>query len=392
MMDLAQLKTKRILFTFTIMVIIAAAVFHINTVINYLLAFIELFNPFFVGLAIAYFFNVFMVIVEKRIKNRFGKYRRLVSFGVTLTLLVLIVTFVLFNVVPNMVQSIRELVESLKGLDATINSLVGSNQGWLAGFDIQIPELDFDFDTILATLQNNYQLLLGGLSSYATRAIGGLSTFFIGLFFSIYLILYKEKLVYQTRRVLYALVEEKRVDGILEVASLANRTFKNFITGQCLEALILGLMFALSMTLLKLPYAMLVGSLVSVMALIPIVGAFISFLIGFFLILIVDFNQALLFAGLYLVLQQIEGNLIYPNVVGSSVGLPSIWTFASVVVGGSLFGVVGMFVMIPLVSVGYTLFKKHIDKRHSSLGIDARKFYGGQAVAAAVDDGDDDGI
>ncbi len=384
-MDFAQLNTKKILFIFTFMVMIGAAVFNIGTVVNYTLAFIEIFNPFLVGLAIAYFINVFMVIIERWLKDRFGKYQRLVSFGLTVTILVAIIAFVLFNVVPNMVASIGELIENIGGLDVTINDFVTANQGLLDRLGIRIPDLNIDMDMFVTTLQNNYQLLLGGFSSYATRAIGGLSTFFIGLFFSIYLILYKEKLLFQARRMLYALLEEKRVDGILEIATLANKTFRNFITGQCLEALILGAMFAISMGLIGLPYALLVGSLISVMALIPIVGAFISFLIGFFLIVLVDFNQALIFAGLYLVLQQIEGNLIYPKVVGSSVGLPSIWTFASVVVGGSLFGVVGMFVMIPLVSVVYALVRGHVNKRHLAKDIDPRKFRGLPPMPAAMD-------
>ena len=373
-MKLEELSLKKLMVMFTLMVIIGAAIFNLGTTMNYLLGFVALFNPFFVGLAIAYFINVFMVIIEKRLKDRFGKYQRLVSFGLTMLVLVAIMTFVLLNVIPNLVLSIKELVDNIQGLDATVNDFLAANQGLLSSLNIRVPEFNFDVTTLVTTLQNNYDLLWGGFSTYATKAIGGISTFFIGLFFSFYLIISKEKLIYQTRRLLYAFLPERTVDRILAVGNLANSTFTSFITGQCLEALILGLMFTITMGLLGLPYALLVGSLVCVMALIPIVGAFISFVIGFFLILLVDVNQALVFAGVYLVLQQIEGNLIYPNVVGSSVGLPSIWTFASVVLGGSLFGVIGMFVMIPLASVAYTLLKDYVRSRNEKDKIDPIKF------------------
>ena len=165
------------------------------------------------------------------------------------------------------------------------------------------------------------------------------------------------------KKALYALLPKNVVTYTLHVCSLANKTFASFITGQCIEAVILGSMFFVTMTLFRFPYAMLVGVLIAFTALIPVFGGFIGCWIGFFLILMVSPVQAIVYLGLFLVLQQIEGNLIYPHVVGNSVGLPSIWVLAAVTLGGSLMGVVGMLVFIPLVSVIYALFREWVYKR-----------------------------
>ena len=193
--------------------------------------------------------------------------------------------------------------------------------------------------------------------------MSGVTTFVIAFVFACYILLQKEKLRVQVRKVMYAFLSEKRVEWCLEVSSLTARSFSNFLTGQCVEAMILGMMFFIAMTIFNMPYAMLVGVLIAFTALIPIFGAFIGCVIGAFLILMVDPLQALGFVIMFLVLQQIEGNLIYPKVVGSSVGLPSIWVLAAVTVGGSLMGVVGMLIFIPIVSVVYNLFRASVYKR-----------------------------
>ncbi len=165
-----------------------------------------------------------------------------------------------------------------------------------------------------------------------------------------------------------AILPAKKVEYILHVCSLSHRTFSSFITGQCLEAVILGVMFFVSMSILRFPYALLVGILVAFTALIPVFGAFIGCVVGAFLILMVNPMQALGFVILFFVLQQLEGNLIYPHVVGNSVGLPSIWVLAAVTVGGSLMGIVGMLVFIPLASVIYALVREWVYKRLEGKG------------------------
>ena len=204
--------------------------------------------------------------------------------------------------------------------------------------------------------------------------VSGVSTFVIALIFSFYILLQKEKLARQGRQVFYALLPLKAADRVLEILRLTDRTFSGFLSGQCLEACILGTMFVVAMTLFRMPYALLVGVLIALTALIPIVGAFIGCGVGALLIAITDPWKALMFVVLFLVLQQIEGNLIYPHVVGSSVGLPSIWVLAAVTLGGKLMGVAGMLFFIPLCSVLYALFRGYVKDRLAKKQVPAKKW------------------
>ena len=160
-------------------------------------------------------------------------------------------------------------------------------------------------------------------------------------------------------------MKKERAEKIVSVLSLTHQTFSSFLSGQCLEAVILGTMFVVTMLILQLPYAWLMGVIITVTALIPMVGAFIGCFIGAFLILIISPVKALVFVIMFLVLQQLEGNLIYPHVVGKSVGLPGMWVLMAVTIGGSLLGIVGMLVFIPLFSVCYVLFREFVNKRLS---------------------------
>ena len=225
-----------------------------------------------------------------------------------------------------------------------------------------VNNLQFDWNKIMnmgfSFFQSGAGSVLDSTIAAAKTIVEFFTTFFIAFVFAIYILLQKEKLNVQTRKVLFAFVRKGRAEAILEVCSLTYSTFSSFLTGQCVEAVILGSMFVVVMTLIKLPYALLVGILIAFTAWIPIFGAFIGCGVGAFLIFMVDPMKALMFIVLFLVLQQIEGNFIYPHVVGNSVGLPSMWVLAAVSIGASLMGVVGMLIFIPLVSVVYALFRE----------------------------------
>ena len=193
--------------------------------------------------------------------------------------------------------------------------------------------------------------------SAVSSIVSGLATFFIAFSFACYILFQKEQLHVQIRKVCFAFLSKQKANALLKICSLIYRTFANFLTGQCLEAVILGSMFAVTLSILKMPYALLIGTIIAFTALIPIFGAFIGCALGCFLIFMVSPKQALLFLLVFLLLQQIEGNLIYPHVVGGSVGLPSIWVLAAVTIGGNLMGIIGMLIFIPLVSVFYTIFR-----------------------------------
>ena len=184
--------------------------------------------------------------------------------------------------------------------------------------------------------------------------------FFIAFSFACYILFQKEKLHVQIRKVFFAFIPKQKAEAFLKICSLTYQTFANFLTGQCVEAVILGSMFVVTLSILKMPYALLIGTLIAFTALIPIFGAFIGCAVGCFLIFMISPKQAILFIIVFLILQQIEGNLIYPHVVGGSVGLPSIWVLAAVTIGGNLMGIVGMLIFIPLVSVLYTIFREFV--------------------------------
>ena len=227
-------------------------------------------------------------------------------------------------------------------------------------------------DSAVAFFQNGAGNVLNSTMSAIGSIVSGVATFVIAFVFACYVLLQKEKLSVQVRKVMYAFLPEKKVEWCLEVCSLAAKSFSSFLTGQCVEALILGMMFFIAMSIFSMPYALLVGVLIAFTALIPIFGAFIGCIVGAFLILMVAPVKALIFVIMFLVLQQIEGNLIYPKVVGSSVGLPSIWVLAAVTIGGSLMGVVGMLIFIPITSVVYTLFRASVYKKLKSKHRDIR--------------------
>ena len=194
----------------------------------------------------------------------------------------------------------------------------------------------------------------GNMMNITMSAVGsivsGLAAFFVAFSFACYVLFQKETLQVQIRKVFFAFLPKEKADAFLKVCSLTYQTFANFLTG----------MFVVILSILRMPYALLIGILIAFTALIPIFGAFIGCAVGSFLIFMVNPKQAILFIIVFLVLQQIEGNLIYPHVVGESVGLPSIWVLAAVTIGGNLMGIVGMLVFIPLLSVFYTIFREFV--------------------------------
>lgn len=215
-------------------------------------------------------------------------------------------------------------------------------------------------------LQNGVGSMVISTVSVAGTIIGGIVNGAVALIFSLYVLSQKEKLGGQGKRILAAYLPEKRNEQALRVLGILSGNFSSFISGQCLEAVILGAMFVVVLTVCRIPYALLIGVLIAFTALIPIVGAFIGCGVGAFLILVDDPVKAAVFVIIFLVLQQIEGNLIYPHVVGNSVGLPSIWVLMAVTLGGSLMGVTGMLVFIPLFSTAYMLLRDDVNARNSA--------------------------
>lgn len=331
--------------------------------------------PFILGGAIAFVLNVPMNFIEKVLfSNKLVKDNKIVqkikkpcSLVLSIMLVLGIIFVVIFVVFPQLGNTILMLGESIK-------VFIPKFQMWAEDLfqnNTEIIEwietIEFDWDKMIQSgidfFRNGAGSVLNTTFAAAKSIVSGLTTFFISVVFACYILLQKKKLTVQIHQVLYAFLPERKVKTVLDICSLTYRTFSNFLTGQCMEAVILGTMFFISMSILRMPYALLIGVLIAFTALIPIFGAFIGCVIGTFLILMVNPMQAIGFVILFLILQQVEGNLIYPHVVGGSVGLPSIWVLVAVSLGGSLMGLVGMLIFIPMVSVIYTLFRGCVHER-----------------------------
>ena len=341
--------------------------------------------PFLLGGALAFVLNVPMRAIERHLYpagRRAAKFRR--PLALVLTLLAVIGVLALAGLVigPGIADAVMSIIQEipaafdrlqkqLTGLAESLTEYLPMIQEWLA-------DVNIDWESLSRKALEYAQALGSGIVSSGGGLIGGVvsgvSTFVIGLIFSFYILLQKEKLSRQGRQVLYGLLPVRQADRTVEILRLTSRIFSSFLSGQCLEACILGTLFAVTMTIFRMPYALLVGVLIALTALIPIVGAFIGCAVGALLIAIDDPWKALWFIVLFLVLQQIEGNLIYPHVVGSSVGLPSIWVLAAVTLGGSLMGITGMLFFIPLCSVLYALFRSYVKDRLAQKGVAAEKW------------------
>ncbi len=230
-----------------------------------------------------------------------------------------------------------------------------------------ISELNIDWETtaksLLSVIGSGTIGIVGSTFMSVVNTLGGIVDFVIALIFGIYVLLNKETLSRQTKKLFQAFLPERVRNAVLHIAGTSHGIFCAFVTGQCIEAVILGSLCAIGMLIFRFPYAGMIGALVGVTALIPVVGAFIGAGVGAFLILMTDPFQALMFLIYIVVLQQIEGNVIYPKVVGSSVGLPAMWVLAAVTVGGGIGGVLGMLFAVPTASVAYTLLREVTDRR-----------------------------
>lgn len=339
-------------------------------VLGLLAAAVNMAAPFILGAAIAFVLNVPMRRIESSLSHVLKKGSRLlrpVSMALSILLVAGVLFLVMFVVAP-------QLVRTLLGLQSSIPVFFGEVRQWLEQLFAENPQILINMEQIqidwqqlfndsLKFLKNGAGSMLDTTFSAAISIVNGMSTFLIGFIFSIYILLQKENLIRQIKKLLAAFLPERTVEGIVRIAALTSRTFSYFFTGQCMEAVILGSMFFIVLVVLRLPYALLIGVLIAFTALIPVFGAFIGWAVGAFLMLIISPMDALLFSVVFFTLQQIEGNMIYPHVVGNSVGLPSIWVLVAVTLGGSMMGVVGMLIFIPLCSVLYTLLRDTVNER-----------------------------
>ena len=338
--------------------------------------------PFVLGAGLAFILNVPMRSFEGMfswVKNL--SLRRVIALLLTLIAFALVLALVFWLLIPQVAATVQSLIPQM--VDFFQNA-----QTWVFDFlenNLQLWELvqnnsnfqNFDWGKLIekamSVVSSSLTTIANGAFSAIGSIFGAVVNTVIGIVFAVYCLFRKEILARQGRRLLYALLPEKISDEAVRIFRLTNSTFSNFLSGQCIEVLILGCMFAVSMAIFRMPYIPLVSVLVAVTAFIPVVGAFVGCIFGAFFILVDNPLQAVWFIVMFLVLQQIEGNLIYPKVVGDSIGLPGMWVLVAVSVGGELFSVAGMFLMIPLVSVVYTLLREYTNARLKAKGIPEEK-------------------
>lgn len=372
-LDRENIRKLRGLIVFTLVILVGLLRF--DVVLDAVGFLLHILFPFLLGGAIAFVLSVPMNRIDQRLFGKAKEGSKLdkasapLSLVITLVLVLAVLSLVVIVVLPELGSTIamlgKTLPEKVPALLKKIEALFANNPNLI----LYIEELEssLNWDEILNQMVTFFRIgantMLDSTISVATGIVSGVGTFFIAFVFACYILLQQTFLRRQMTKLFFAYLKEKHAQEVLRICSLTYRTFSNFLTGQCMEAVILGLMFFIAMTIFRFPFAVLVGVLIAFTALIPIFGAFIGCFVGAFLILTVDPKQALFFIIMFLILQQIEGNLIYPKVVGGSIGLPAIWVLAAVSLGGSLFGVVGMLVFIPIVSVLYTLLKENVNKR-----------------------------
>ena len=362
-------KFKQSLLLIVIGVLLMSALLNFSEVLGVFNLMIGLFMPLLVGGAIAFIMNVPMSFFERQIdrlsggrRNRFlEKIKSPLCIIITFAIFVGAIYFIGNVIFPN-------LVESVKSIAAIVQQ---SYPGWITALDEKGINTDLlekyfpEIDTakIVDTLKSSASTILSTAGQAATSVFSVMTNFVLGLIFAIYILAAKKSWGRQARQMAYAYLSKSRADNVCEIASLAYRTFANFLSGQCLEAVILGCMFFVVLFIGNFPYAATIAVVIGSMALIPYVGAFMGLFVGCLLIAVVSLKQMFWFIIVFLIVQQVEGQIIYPRVVGGSVGLPAIWTLFAVIVGGNISGILGMVIFIPIFSVIYALLRRNVYKR-----------------------------
>ena len=343
----------------------------------------DIFGPFVLGASLAFVLNVPMRLFEKLLKFvKHDKLRRILAVVLTLIAFLLIVGAVTVLLTFAIIDAYNALESKLRDYEF-LNAFIAKLQPILS---LNLDELDFrnfvfsDYWSLVEQVLDKIGSSISDLVTGAVSTVGKIGiavvNFFIAIVFALYCLGQKETLSRQGRKLVYAFLPEKYADETVRILRLSNTTFSSFLSGQCIEVCILGAMFAVTMAIFRMPFVALISILIAITAFIPYVGAFAGCIIGAFLILMKNPDnpmQAIIFVIMFLVLQQIEGNLIYPRVVGNSVGLSGMWVLLAIAVGGKLFGIVGMFLMIPFVSVLYAILQEKTNKRLHNKTIDAEK-------------------
>lgn len=346
--------------------------------------FIGICAPFILGGVIAFIMKIPLNFLERKvfdkIKNeKFQKHKRSISIALSFIVLILLIFLISAIIVPQLINSFNELRKSLPSflqmaIDKTreIPYLNNYSDKLQAEYDNLSWNEIFNKAKSFVKSDEKSSYILNSALSTASSIVGGLVSFFLALITSIYVLAEKERLGYQATRICYSCFDNKVANKIIHVFHLLHENFFGFIRGQLTVATFIGVATFICSLILRMPNAATLGVIIGVTDLVPIIGPFLGGSMGFVMIVIEDPTKGLAFIILIIILQQIESNLVYPKLVGKEVGLPSLWTLVAITVGGSLFGVVGMWAFIPLASTIYTLIKEYTEYKIDEKNLDLR--------------------
>lgn len=370
---------KKIIMIALGLIIFYLAIKNIAVVISYIGTFISFFTPFILGAALAFIINVPMTKIEgflfkkvpenpkTRLQRCAKTLKRPVSMLIALVLVFGVIVIAGIIIVPQVASGLESLAEALPGAMDRLQDWISTNANKIDIVENLMNKIDIDLDSVGRELANTAKgwataMLDSGFST-VSNIVNGIFEFVIGLVFAIYILLQKEKLGRQGKQIVYATFTEKTADKIMYITGMTRDVFKGFISGQCVDGIINAILFFIILTILGIPYAVMISIFSGFMAMIPIIGSFIGAGVGVIIVLIMDPSQVLYFIIMYIIVQQIDGNVIYPLIAGNSMGLPSIWVLMAVTVGGSMMGILGMILFIPICSVLYKLTRHYVLRR-----------------------------
>lgn len=380
-MELDRKTIKKILLIVTFGIVLFLGLQNISAVAGVCRAALNLLMPLIIGFCVAFILNVLLKVVEERFfapLNRkssplWNRIRRPICIILTLGIIVGILFILIFMIVPELKRAFGLLIDNMPRYAEQVKVWIAQAAAFLKVDASTLTNLEIDWEKLSATvldyLKRDSGKLVNTTVGITTSIFSAIFNFILGVVFSVYILMQKEKLGSQGTRILYAFLPQRWAEKILHICVLSNKMFSRFVTGQCMESVIIGILCFNGMVIFRMPYAPMISVLVGFTALIPIFGAFIGTAIGAFLILMDSPMQAVWFVIFIIVLQQVEGDLIYPRVVGSSVGLPSLWVLLAVTIGGSVWGIMGMLVSVPICSVLYCLMRDIVGMRLKERGL-----------------------
>ncbi len=345
--------------------IVLWAVFNYKIFIDFVSFVIKLFLPLIVGIAIAFIINVPMKQIERKVfnidKRKHKKMIRVISLVLSIVIIFGVIGLILFLVIPELISAINMVGQTIPKDFTWVNDIANKLSDLYPSLEQYIKEIDTKslIETSINSAGNFVTVIIGFLSSLISRII----IFFIGFILSIYILLDKENLARQCNKLMTAFVSDDVRNNVIKVVKLSNTTFTNFITGQCLDAILIATLLFIIMSLLHIPYALIIAVLFAITALIPYIGAFIALAVGVLLIAVTNPIMSLWYVIIFFALQQLDENFTYPKIVGKSVGLPALLALLAALIGGSVFGFIGVIISIPLSSIIYALFREYVNER-----------------------------